>query len=530
VPPVSTNAPPVPRRPSPFSAGGWATVSFVISQGIGSLLYLPLARLLEPEHFGLMTEAYLVYTGLTLITELSLVRALIRLPGDRGELATATLWLSALIGAIGMALCGLAGLPLASLYRHGALRLIMLLLAPGVLLTALGAVPHALLSRELDFRRKTLPETISIGAGGLLALGAALLGAGVYSLVLYAIARAALSSGVAWLVSPWRPRWSLPRRAAMRRIVAFGLPASGGDLALYARLNADYAITGRRLGSDALGVYTLAWAAAAGLGSIIDAFFGGVGYATFARLQADRARLRAMYLSATRLIATLSLPLFLGAVFLRQEIVHVFYGDRWLGMVPALLPLLILQGVRDVCAPGASLVLATGHGRTYALCGLAMLPLTVAAVLLGADGGITGVAWAMLIAVGGASLVWPLLAGIILRPARAEVWRTVAAPLLITALTVPSVGVARLLLGLAGAPALVRFALATLAGGAVFALAGWRCWPSLRQDVARLRESLPDEAGQPAASVPPATPGDPAHAYTGGATLAITTAAPAMDD
>ncbi len=166
---------------SPLSAGRWSLASYVISQAIGSLLYLPLARLLSPDDFGLMTEAGLVATGLTLVGELSLTRALIRLPGDRDELAQATLTLSVVVGSLGAALCALAGLPLAAIFGEERLRLVLLLLAPSVLFTALGTVPHALLSRELDFRRKTLPETVSIGVGGTAALAAAALGAGGYA-------------------------------------------------------------------------------------------------------------------------------------------------------------------------------------------------------------------------------------------------------------------------------------------------------------------------------------------------------------
>lgn len=503
---------------NPLSAGRWSFASFVISQTIGSLLYLPLARLLTPDDFGLIAEAGLVVTGLTLVGEVALTRSLIRLPGHRGQLAQATLALSVVVGLLAATLCALAGLPMAAIFGEPELRLLLPLMAPSILFNSLGTVPHALLSRELDFRRKTLPETVSIGTAGLLALVAALAGAGVYSLVIYALTRTFLSSAVAWRVIEWRPSLRRPDRDTVRRILAFGLPASGGDLALYARLNADYAIAGRVLGADRLGVYTLAWSCAAGPAALITSIFGGVGYATFARLQRDRIRLRAVYYSATRLIASVALPLFLGAVFLREELVTVLYGDRWAGMVGPLLPLFLLQGLREVCRPGAALTLATGHNRLYAICGLVALPLTVVAVLVGSRFGIVGVAWAVLIAVGASSIVWPVIAIAVLRPSAADLWRTARIPLLLTAASTPLVIATRLALDLTPAPIVLRLLAAMVAGAAGFGLALYLCRDAFRADLARLKETLPEDDATADEHPPVATPPLPAPAA---ATLAV---------
>jgi O-antigen/teichoic acid export membrane protein len=493
------------RTTNPLNAGRWSFASFVMSQTIGSLLYLPLARLLTPDDFGLIAAAGLVVSGLTLVAEVALTRSLIRLSGNRDDLAQAVLALSIIGGLLAASICALAGLPMAAIFNEPELRLLLPLMALSILFTAFGIVPHALLSRELDFRRKTLPETVSIGMGGLVALLAALAGAGVYSLAVYALIRTFLSTVVAWWVIDWRPSLRRPDTATVRRILGFGLPASGGDLALYARLNADYAIVGRTLGADQLGVYTLAWTCAVGPAALITSFFGGVGYATFSRLQRDRERLRAIYLSATRLIASIALPLFLGAVFLRYEIVVVLYGERWLGMVGPLLPLFLLQGLREVCRPGASLTLATGHNRLYALCGIVALPLTVIAVLIGSRYGIDGVAWSVLIAVGASSIVWPSIAVIVLRPTATHLWHTIRIPLLLTASSTPLVIVVRMALEATAAPSVVRLVAAILAGAAGFGVALYFVQNSFRADLDRLKESLPDDDAV-VAERPPAAP------------------------
>jgi PST family polysaccharide transporter len=310
------------------------------------------------------------------------------------------------------------------------------------------------------------------------------------------VLRALLGGVVAWWVVGLPPRAHLrrPDPAVMRAVLSYGLPATGGDLALYARSNADYAIAGRRLGADPLGVYALAWSAAAGPAALIGAFFGGVGFATFSRLQHDRDRLRAVYLAATRLIAVLALPLFVSAIFVRDDVVSVLYGERWTGMIAPLLPLFLLQGVRQVCRPGASLTLALGHNRLYAACGIISLPLSVAAVLIGTPYGITGVSWGMLIAIGGSSLLWPAISWMALRPSLAQTARVFLLPVLLAAITASSVALTQRTLAETPVFEWLRLLLAALTGLGVFLLAARLCWRSLRTDIDLLRESLPQES------------------------------------
>jgi O-antigen/teichoic acid export membrane protein len=173
----------------------------------------------------------------------------------------------------------------------------------------------------------------------------------------------------------------------------------------------------------------------------------------------------------------------------------VLYGPRWADMIAPLLPLFLLQAVREICRPGAALTLATGHNRLYALCGILALPLTVVAVLIGSRHGITGVAWAVLIAVGGSSLVWPSIAIAVLRPSIADLWRTVRIPLALAAVSTPAVIGTRAALEATPTPEAIRLLVAILAGAGAFGIALYLCRDSVRADLARMKETLPEDEG-----------------------------------
>src|SRR3954467_8374784 len=96
------------RGPTPFSPGGGAPASYIIGYAVSALLYLPMARVLEPGDFGLYTEASLIFSAFTIAIEIPLLRAFVRMPGDRRELTQAVFGLSIIMGLVGMVLCAIA--------------------------------------------------------------------------------------------------------------------------------------------------------------------------------------------------------------------------------------------------------------------------------------------------------------------------------------------------------------------------------------------------------------------------------------
>lgn len=496
--PLPDNSPirPRPAR-NPISAGGWSGLSFILGNLIGSLGFIPLARLLDPHDFGLFAEANLVYFGATLLAETAVGQALIQSHIDPRGLVRPGLYLSLAIGLIAMIGCAMAAPLMARIYHADALVPILLVLAPAVLATAAGAVPHAVLARGLDFQRKALPETLSVAASSATAVAGALAGFGVFALAVATVLSAVVSSVAAWIVAAPALRQGDGQGTepgAARDLARMTGTIAAGDMALYVRLNTDYALTGRLLGADALGVYSLAWQTSTGPQLYISAFTGRVGFAVFSRLQREVDRLRTIFRLNLRLVAAAVLPVSAGAIGITPDLVPAVLGDRWRAVAGPLAVLFVLQMVRTICAPGASLVLAVGRGRLYAAIGLAVLPATVAAVLFGTRWGVTGVAWGMLTAVGTASALYLVTAMRVLRMLPRQLVSDLAYPAIVAAGVLLTVVITRLGLSALGAGSLVRLIVSVLAGVGVLGLAGWASRGRLRADVSALRYALAEAA------------------------------------
>jgi O-antigen/teichoic acid export membrane protein len=258
------------------------------------------------------------------------------------------------------------------------------------------------------------------------------------------------------------------------------------------RLNTDYALTGRILGAGPLGVYSIAWATSAGPLLVINALAGRVGFAVYSLLQSEPERLKRVFLSAVRIVCAPGMPVMLGAVIVAPDLVPVTLGSKWSAAVVPVMILFVVQLLRTLGGQGASVMLAMGRTRLYAVIGLCAIPVTIAAILLGTRWGVTGVSWAMLVAVGGASLVYLVVGMRLIHVRFRELFDVLRIPVLFTCAVLPAVAITRaaLLWGW-DAPVIVRLVLSMLAGLGAFLLLGRRLWPALHADFQLVRHAVP---------------------------------------
>jgi PST family polysaccharide transporter len=224
-------------------------------------------------------------------------------------------------------------------------------------------VAEALLRRNLDFRRQFLIETTSyvLGYGGV-AVGLALLGHGVWSLVWGGLVQTLISSSAQLAVvrHPIRPLFAA---SELQELLGFGLGAAASACVNYVALNGDYFVIGRLMGAFDLGLYTRAY----GLMNLPHTYaagvMSGVMFPAFAQVQGEPARVRSAYLLVTRLTAMIAAPAMITLAIVAPHLVRGLYGPQWIGAVVPLQILSIAGYFRALYHLGG--VVAHSVGRVY---------------------------------------------------------------------------------------------------------------------------------------------------------------------
>ena len=390
-----------PTRQAVARAVSWVTAGHAVSQGLWLASLLVLAALLPPRDFGTLASALVLVTLAGLLVDSGTRGSLIARPRLTRADVRGALLLNVGVGLAATAAIALLAGPAVRTFAGGGDIAAVRALSVGVLLYAVGISAFALLQRELALRGYAAANIASAVISSVVAVAAALAGAGVWALVTRQLLSMGLLSALAWVAArrllppreaPGSPaaRWGM--RFRQPQWTAFFLLAAAD----FVVLNADVFVVGNLTEARGLGLYSLAFTLAFAPLTQIAWQVGRVLFPAAAATERlhDVGR---RTLVSLRLMALLLAP-FVAPVIAAAPVLPELLGQRW---APMVLPfqLLVVAGVGQalVSVLGESLS-GTGNIRFRAGVNAAWAVAMVAAlILLVSEAGIRGAALAHLL-------------------------------------------------------------------------------------------------------------------------------------
>lgn len=371
----------------------WRSGSQAVAQLIAYGSTFLVIRLLDPADYGLFAMTQVVLVLLNLMNGYGIANALIRAESvSERELRQAFGMMILLNFSLGL-LQFLAAPFVADYYREPLVEPMLRAQAFLYLATPFLALPHAVLSRRMDFKRPAQVRFVASLAGAATALACALSGWGVWTLVAAPFAIFYVEAiGMTWAArSLILPSF---RFAGAGPLLRFGGAMMLANLFGFFQSQSDVLIAGRVLDAHALGIYTTALF----LTQILVVKFvpplNEVAFAAYARLPGEgAARTGPAFLKATRLILLVVAPAYLGLVVSAEPLVLTMLGGKWaetVALVPILAVAMPLLTMQILFAPATN---AAGKPRIAvwtSFFGGLVLPL---AFLIGIRWGVTGLAW-----------------------------------------------------------------------------------------------------------------------------------------
>ena len=312
------------------------TVVNALKLGMQAAVLPVLARLLGPSAFGLVALAMPLILLSTMISDAGLGNALIRKRDSSRELESTIFWFS-LGMSLGLALIVIfLAWPFAMLLSEP--RLTPVIIALTVILPIGGslAVPNALISREGKFTLFAVGDVIAGVSSSLVAIIAALAGAGAWSLVIQQCVLWIAKVGWLFPVSHFRPMLSCRPRLALPYL-GFGLNAVGANLADFANKSFPTMVIGGFIGVAAAGHYSMAYQIVRVPEMIISGPLYLSIFASVARLGDDRRGTVPLTLRGLRGIVTMLAPLFGGLALVAYPAVELLLGPAWKETAPILI-------------------------------------------------------------------------------------------------------------------------------------------------------------------------------------------------
>ena len=355
----------------------WSSLQSWGSRVLALVILILLARMLEPDDFGLIALASVYISFISIFVEQGFGDALVQYVDITSEHLDTAFWTSIFFSALltlgTVVFADLIG----ALFREPQLSGIVQWLSLSFIFVALSSTQQAILRRELRFKELALRTMLAAAVGGFAGFGAAFAGYGVWSLVVQTLITSLTGTVVLWRVSDWRPgfRYSV---AHFRALFEFGSNIIITNIANFFNRRLDDLLIGFTLGTTALGYYTIAYRLIQVLTQVFTAATTAVAFPAFSRMQHDAERLKRGFMQAISLTSLIAVPAFVGVSVLAPEIVLAVYGDQWRDSIPVMRVLPFIGIVHVILYFHSALLVA--RGKPNWRMGLALLH-TVANVL-----------------------------------------------------------------------------------------------------------------------------------------------------
>ncbi|MFN0186044.1 MAG: lipopolysaccharide biosynthesis protein [Aquabacterium sp.] len=380
-------------RARPMTAALWSGAEALFKTPLQLAVSIFMARTLSPAEFGLLALA-LVLSGIAIaIADGGFSQALIQgdTPTEEEKSSVFTVNLLVSLVLAGGIVAGAGAY--ARYFGQPMLESLSWAMAANVVITSLGATQTALLARNLDFRLLARIGALAAAVSGLAAVVAALLGFGVWSLVVNVLTSSVLTSGMLWRLAGWRPR-ARPRIGALRRLFGFGsyLLLSSLLTAAYVRLSA--ALIGKLYGIHEVGHYGRAEHSQQMATQIMANAANRVALPVFAAAKDDPQQQRGSMVRGCNVLQLVNVPLMLCMAFLAEPLIVTLFGMPW-KPAAAYLQILCLAGLLwPLQVVNTSLIKAQGRSDVFFWMELVKRSVALVAIVVAAQFGIVVLAWA----------------------------------------------------------------------------------------------------------------------------------------
>jgi PST family polysaccharide transporter/lipopolysaccharide exporter len=372
-------------------SGMWVSALNVADRLLQLLLLVVLARLLDPEAFGLFGIAMLALGAMRKFSNLGLDASLIYDEEENVDHMLNTTWILEIARTAALAAILFFGAGLvARVFNEPAAEPLIQLMGVSRLFIGLKNPAIVYFQKDLQFEKQfvyILSGSVLQFAGGI---GYALfVEASAWALVVGFVLADAFRFLASYALHDFRP-WPAFDVGVAREMIGYGKWITATSILYFLYSEGDDALVGAVLGSTALGLYRYAYQLSNAPATEVTHVISSVMFPAYSKLQDDIPKLREGYHRTLQVTTLVSFPVALGIVAVTPPFVRGILGQQWVPMILTMQILAVFGLMRSAAATFGPVWKATGQPdliAKFSLIRVICLAIGLPAVLLLYRGG-----------------------------------------------------------------------------------------------------------------------------------------------
>lgn len=310
----------------------WSFVDNISSSGVTFLVGLVLARLLTPEEYGIMAMIAIFVAVSNSIVDSGFSNALIRKVRIERVDYNTVFYFNLIVSIALYVFLFFTSPAISVFFEEPVLVDVMRVIGWVLILNALAIIPRTIFVRDVNFKTQTKVSLISSVSSGLIGIGMAVSGMGVWSLVGQQLSRQLLNTLFLWFYCKWQPILEFSTRS-FKELFGFGSKLLLSGLLDTIYKNIYYIVIGRFYTSNQLGQYTRAEQFNMIFSTNLTSVVQRVSYPVLSSIQENPERLLEAYRKIIKITMLITFACMLGLAATAKPLILILIGEKWLPAV-----------------------------------------------------------------------------------------------------------------------------------------------------------------------------------------------------
>lgn len=310
----------------------WSFIDNIAGSGITFLVGLILARILSPVEFGMIGMIAIFIAISNSIVDSGFSNALIRKIDSKNVDYNTVFIFNLLISVVLYVILYFCSPAISIFFKEPKLVSVTRVVGLVLIFNAFGIIQRTILIKSVDFKTQTKVSIIASLGSGVIGISMAVLGYGVWSLVMQQVSRQLLNSLFLWIFNKWRPKFEFSKDS-FHEMFTFGskLMLSGIINTLFQ--NIYYLIIGKFYAANNLGYYTRAEQFKNIFSINLTSVVQRVSYPVLSYIQNEEERLLLAYRKVIKSTMLITFSLMLGMAAVAKPMIILLIGSKWLPSV-----------------------------------------------------------------------------------------------------------------------------------------------------------------------------------------------------
>lgn len=359
----------------------YRSIESISMQVTGFVVQMVLARLLTPEHFGVVAILTTFTNIANTLVNNGLGSAIVQRKQFSQKDISTVFYIEVLIGLFSYGAIFLAAPWIADYYENAMITVYLRVFALTQLFNPLSSIQLTVGKCRLNFKPSMIANLCAVAVQATVGISMAIAGYGVWSLVISQVAQYAVRAVMLCVLTRWVPSWQFSWDS-FKSLFSYSWKLFAGWMIGTLYQDAFSWIIGKAYDSTTLGFYNKGHSIPAIVNKVATQVTSAVMFSSMSKYQDDKAQMKAQTRNLIAVSCAMIFPIMAGLAACANSLVHTVLTEKWLGAVPVIQIMCVPLALNVISNANMQPINAVGRSDLFLRLEIFKRGLTIALVLV----------------------------------------------------------------------------------------------------------------------------------------------------